>query len=103
MRHCRVAGGVLAGRRLDAGAERGKAEHALDLGRDRPGAVAFGEGDFVERGAAQAASGRQERDRLDQVGLAGAVRRRSAPPGRAPTRNLRGVIAAEIASASGGG
>ena len=31
-------------------------------------------GDVVERGAAQAASGRQKRDRLDAIGLAGAVR-----------------------------
>ena len=31
------------------------------------------ERDLVERGAAQPAAGRQERDRLDQIGLAGAV------------------------------
>ena len=42
--------------RIDAGAERRQAERALDLGRDRPGAVALIVGDIVERGAAQAAA-----------------------------------------------
>ena len=73
MRHLRAAR-VVAGRRLDAGAERREPERALDLGRHRPGAVALAEGDLVERGAAQAAPGREQRDRFEQVGLAGAVR-----------------------------
>ena len=74
MRHSARARRGLRRRRLDAGAERREAERAFDLGRDRPGAVAFGERDLLERGAAQAAARRQKRDRLDQIGLAGAVR-----------------------------
>ena len=74
MRHLRVGVASSGGRRLDPGAERRKAERAFEFGRDRPGAVAFGERDLVERRAAQAASRREKRDRLDQVGLAGAVR-----------------------------
>ena len=69
-----AGGGAFAAGRVDAGAERGKAERALDLGGHRPGAVALDIGDIVERGAAQAPSGRQKRDRLDAIGLAGAVR-----------------------------
>ena len=65
---------AFAAGRVDAGAERGEAERAFDLGGHRPGAVALDIGDVVERGAAQAAAGRQKRDRLDAVGLAGAVR-----------------------------
>ena len=87
--------GVLAGRRLDAGAESCEPEHALDLGGHRPGAVALGERHLVERGAAQATPRRQKRDRLDQVGLAGAVR-----PGQhhevAADLQARRVVAAEV-------
>ena len=96
MRHLRVGAGILAGRRIDAGAERGQAEHAFDLGRHRPGAVAFGERQFFHGGAAQAAAGRQQRDRLDQIGLAGAIgpgQHHRAGPAKL---DLRGVIAAEI-------
>ena len=58
---------------LDPGADSGEPERAVDLGCHRPGAVAFLERDLIQGGAAQATSGRQERDRLDQIGLAGAV------------------------------
>ena len=51
-----------------------KPKRALDFGGHRPGAVALVVGDIVERGAAQAAAGRQKRDRLEAIGLAGAVR-----------------------------
>ena len=37
-------------------------------------AVALAEGDVVQRGAAEPAPGREKRDRLEQIGLAGAVR-----------------------------
>ncbi len=74
MRHLRVERRVFRRRRLDPGAERREAERAFEFGRDRPRAVAFGERDLVERRAAQAASRREKRDRLDQIGLAGAVR-----------------------------
>jgi hypothetical protein len=47
---------------------------AFDLGGYRPGAVALIVGDVFERRAAQAASGREKRDRLDAVGFAGSVR-----------------------------
>ena len=102
MRHLRRARRVLRGGRLDAGAERREAERAFDLGGDRPGAVALGERDLVERRAAQAAAGRQKRDRLDQIGLAGAVRPdqhdRAARRRRAAPRDSCGNW-----SASGGG
>ncbi len=65
---------VVRGRGLDTGAERGEAKHALDLGCDRPGAVALGKRYLLESGAAQAPSRDQEGDRFDQIGLAGAVR-----------------------------
>ena len=98
MRHLRDDRRVLGRRRLDAGAERGEPERALDVGRHRPRAVAFREGDLLERGAAQPAPGRQERDRLDQVGLAGAVR---PDQHDAPTRCARDSCGSS--SASGGG
>jgi len=50
--------------RLDAGAERGEAERAVDLRRHRPGLVALVEGEFAEFGAPQPATRRQQRDRL---------------------------------------
>ena len=82
-------------RPLDAGAERGKPERALDFGGDRPGAVAFAERDLVERGAAQAAARREERNRLDQIGLAGAVRPDQHDGVRVGFKRRR-VIVAEI-------
>src|SRR5947209_18658913 len=86
---------VLADGRLDAGSERRQAQRTLDLRRDRPGAVTLRKGDILQRRAAQAASGRQQRDRLDQIGLAGAVRPdQQHRPGA--DLDLRGVIAAEI-------
>ena len=45
--------------RLDAGAERGEPQRALDLGGDRPGAVALVVGDIFQRGATQASAGRE--------------------------------------------
>ena len=60
--------------RIDAGAECRKAERAFDFGGHRPGAVALIVGDIVERRAAQSAARRQKRNRLDAIGLAGAVR-----------------------------
>ena len=96
----------IARRRLDAGSERRQAERAFDVARQRPGAVAFRERQFVKRGAAQATSRRQERDRFDQIGLAGAVRSRQHDQ-RCADVDLRGVIAAEIrqrqAADAGGG
>src|SRR5712671_2080955 len=62
-----AAGGV------DAGAERCQPQRAFDLGGYRPRAIALIVGDIVERRAAQTASGREKRDRLDTIGLAGAV------------------------------
>ena len=61
-------------RRVDAGAKRGKAAFALDLGGDRPRAIALIVGNVFERGAAQSASRRQKRDGFKTVGLARAVR-----------------------------
>ena len=69
-----AGGRGLRGRRVDAGAERGKPERALDLGRYRPGAVALVVGDILQRRAPQAAPRREKRDRLQAIGLAGAVR-----------------------------
>ena len=95
MRHCRVVAFVALMRRLDAGAERREAERAFDLDRRGPGAVALAEGDFVERRAAQAAAGHEERNGFEEVGLAGAVR-----PDQhhhvARDLDLRRAIAAEI-------
>src|ERR1700723_2271725 len=68
-----AGGGRLDARRIDAGAERCEAERALDLGGYRPRAVALIIRDIVKGGAAQSPSGRQERDRLDTIGLAGPV------------------------------
>ena len=73
MRQRRLTVAVRA-RRVDAGAERGEPQRALDLRRHRPGAVALVVGDIFQRGAPQAAARRQERDRLDAIGLAGPVR-----------------------------
>ncbi len=66
--------GRLAAGRVEAGAERGQTQRALDLGGDRPGAVALIVGDVFQRGAPKPASRRQKRDRLEAIGLAGAVR-----------------------------
>jgi hypothetical protein len=87
---------LLADGRIDAGAERGKPEHALDLGRNSPAAIAFGKGELLDSGAAQAAARRQQRDRLDQVGFAGAIRAGEHHRARGDKLNLRGVIAAEV-------
>ena len=96
----------IAGRGLDPGAERREAERTIDIRRHRPGTVAFREGDIVERGAPQSPSRRQERDRLDEVGLAGAVRPDQHRRRRA-NLDLRGVVAAKIrqrqAADAGGG
>ena len=86
----------VAGRRFDAGSERRETERALDVARRRPGAVTFGKRQLVERRAAQAAPGRQQRDRFDQIGLAGAVRSRQHHQRRADV-DLRRVVAAEVA------
>ncbi len=56
----RRCGIFLFRRPLDAGAERGQPQRALDLGRNRPRAIAFGERHFVKRGAAQATAGCEE-------------------------------------------
>ncbi len=65
--------GVLGGSRVDPGAERGQPQRALDLGRHRPGAVALVVGQILQGGAAQPAPRRQQRNRLQAIGLAGAV------------------------------
>ena len=88
--------GFLAGRRIDAGAKRGKPQHAFDFGRHCPGAVAFRKGEFFHGGASQSAAGREQGDRLDQIGLAGAVRPGENHRPGSVEQNLRGVIAAEI-------
>ncbi len=77
----------------DAGAEFDLAGGVVDGRRDRPGAVARPAGDLVELRPAQTAARRQKRHRLEQVGLAGAVR-----PGqhdRPPVQRQRqgGVVA----------
>jgi hypothetical protein len=59
---------------LDSRAERREAQRALELGGDRPSAVPLRERHLLERRAAQSAPRRQIGDRLDQVGLARAVR-----------------------------
>src|SRR5262249_36154214 len=64
----------IASRRLDAGAKRRQPQRALDLGGDRPGAVALIIGDVLQRGTAQAPPRRQERGSLQTIGLAGAIR-----------------------------
>ena len=72
---------VIEWRALDTGAEGGEPKRALDLGGNGPrgiagtvAAIALLEGHFFERGAAKTPAWGQKRDRLDQVGLAGAVR-----------------------------
>ena len=82
--------------RLDAGAERGEAEHAFDLRRRPPRTPSPSENATSSSVARRRpAAGHQERDRLDQVGLAGAVR-----PGEhdeAPADvEARRVVAAEV-------
>ena len=87
--------GAFVRRPLDPGAERGEPKRSLDLGGDRPGAVALAEGDLVERGAAQPAAGRQEGNRLDQIGLAGAIGA-DQHDGRRVGFKRRRVIIAEV-------
>ena len=103
---------VLAGRCLDAGPEGDETERALDLRRHRPGAaaaivvVAAAMGDVVQRRPAQAAPGPEKRDRLDEVGLAGAVGA-DQHDGVTVERDTGGAIAAEVgqrqAADAGGG
>jgi hypothetical protein len=69
-----AGGSGLIGRRIDAGAERGEADLAFNLGGDGPRAVALDVGDVVQRGAAQPAAGGEEGDCFEAIGLAGAVR-----------------------------
>ena len=69
-----LARGVILDGALDAGAKRGEPQRALDFGGDRPRAVAFAKRDLVERRSPQAAAGRKEGNRFDQIGFAGAVR-----------------------------
>src|SRR5258707_10591373 len=68
-----AGGGHIAAGGVDTGAERRQPEGAFDLGGYRPRAIALVVGDVVERRAAQSASRREKRDRLDGVGLSGAV------------------------------
>jgi hypothetical protein len=86
---------AFARRRFNAGAEGGKPERALHLRRHRPGAVAFVEGDLIEGGASQTATGREKRDRLQDIRFACAV---GSCEGDEITRNrhARRAIAAEI-------
>jgi hypothetical protein len=88
-------GRVVVKRPFDAGAERCEPQRALDLGGDRPRAVALGKCHFIERGAAQAAAGREKRNGFDQVGLAGAVRTDEHDHRRVDFKRGR-VIVAEI-------
>jgi hypothetical protein len=86
----------VADRRFDAGSKRRETERALDVARRRPRAVTFGKSQLVERRASQAAPGRQQRDRFDQIGLSGAVRSRQHDQRRADV-DLRRAVAAEVA------
>src|SRR6202041_128519 len=97
--------GGLDARRIDPGAERCEAERALDLGGYRPRAVALIIRDIVKGGAAQAASGRQKRDCLDAIGLAGAVRADQRDHGTARLKARRAIIAEmrEDKAVGGGG
>ena len=69
-----VTDGAVFGFALDAGAERSEPQRAFDFGGDSPGTVTLLECHFLKRGAAQAATGGEKRDRFDQVGFAGAIR-----------------------------
>ena len=57
----------------EAGADVDGAEARMDAGGDRPAAVAAITGEIGERRLPQALAGRQQRHRLENVGLAGAV------------------------------
>ena len=95
MRHLRATV-VSARRRLDAGAERGEAERAFDLGRHRPRAVALAERDLVERrrGAARGPGARNEIASIRLVLPAPFGPTSTTGPGA--DLDLRGVVAAEI-------
>ena len=86
---------AVLGRPFDAGTERRQAQRALDLGGDRPRAVALAECDFLERGAAQTAAGREEGNGLDQIGFAGAIGTDQHDGLRADLERRR-VVVAEI-------
>ena len=68
---------VFIPRRIDAGAERGKPERALDFGGNGPGTVALVVGDILQRGPPQASS-RREKTRSPRGNWF--RQRRSAPP-----------------------
>ena len=91
---------------VDAGAQRRQSQLALDFGGHRPGAVALIVGDILQRGAAQTASRRQKRDRLQAVGLAGAVRTDQHHHVAARLQARRAIVAemreAETMDAGGG-
>jgi hypothetical protein len=101
-RGCRILGG----RRLNAGPQARQAQRTRHVRRHRPGAVALGKGDVFERRAPQAAPGCEKRDRLDEIGLAGAIRSGEHHERRADV-DLCGMVAAEIrqsqATDAGGG
>src|SRR5690606_38708454 len=58
----------------DAGPEQHLPKRAIDLGGNRPGAVAFGRRHILEGRAAKAAARRQERYGFQNVGLARPIR-----------------------------
>ena len=100
---CRVVGASRRVRRLDAGAERGKPERALDLGTTpprsrRPRAKATSSS-VARRRPRPGASNEIASSRLVLPAPFGPT----STTGRCADVDLRRVIAAEIASASGGG
>ena len=68
---------------------------AFDLGGNRPRAIALIVRDILKRGAAQPASRRKKRDRLNTVGLSGAVRTHQHDH-IAPRLKARRAIVAEV-------
>jgi hypothetical protein len=97
---------VIACRRRDARPQCDQAQRALHVGGDRPRAVPFRKRGVFKGRAAQTTPRRKKRNRLDQIGLAGAIRSdQHDRPGA--NCKLRGAVAAKIRQAetpdTGGG
>ena len=90
-----AARGGIGRRRVDAGAERGQSQRALDFGGNRPRAVALIVGNVLQHRPAQPATRRQKRNRLDAIGFSGAVRARQHHH-VAPRLKARRAIVAEM-------
>ena len=108
MRHLRVGVASSRGGRLDAGAERREPERAFELGR-RPPRTPSPSANATSSSVARRSPrpGREKRDRLEQIGLAGAVRADQHDRLVARRSSARRAIAAEIrqrqAADAGGG